>query len=1175
MPKLTERYLEFDEIREFLLGSGFSPSFAAAKALLSQIQVVGAPTEWFNENTPSGKVYPKGMQGVELVGVSLVDDSGTITPDLYAAALRLKIQTTDIAFFRGSGAQPQQIIFPSPLFTVPGGIYTKIRFEYRLAPAGLEPGVTDHGYDRGTDWDASAAPVKLYIGQSSLAANKYHVSILDTLDDSGTSFEAFERGSRLDVTQSGVVNQAPITAAGRNVYVGDDLVDGGEFISGAVGTDTERFMTDPYLGEVYMRFSSLGMQLGTIDVDGIKKAGHTKFTVEFDTADLATDSTELIGAQALLQATNAVDAHDFGGERKDPQQVLEFPRKGQSAVPPNILKAVAQEALARMQYSNTDILERKELGLTSQVVTGDGYTNLRSKSGFGAGSRHFVGGEGTAEDSLSAGQSVSRTLGARKRAERNNFASSPLISRTAYGLIRPFLRGVAGGGAYNIGARAPVATSGAGGSSGGSTPDPVDANDPLAFVGVAIDADGDLVLTRRNGETAEVDLPTAGGGTGLTIDAIPGLFVGPADLTKNYRLGDVFEFEGGLFQMTAAGRLPSTWSDSTWKSLVKTSATPTSIVLQLTLTEPEITALATVGIVKFTDLDDTPASLQNNGGKLVAVKADATALELIDKPAAGKDSFIDLDDTPGQFTGNDGKYLAVNADATRLTFVDAPAGGGDSGGDSGGAAMGGGAPKLLFTSPENDRATYWNQFNELEYDLPDGVKWFYISAIYGDQTDTTQPPMLFNIDDLVVMTQGQRIGTGNKPRYGLSSTYSGQTDNLYLAKTSAGRILVAIGQGIRPVLVRLYQAFAGGSGGDSGSSGGSATELVGLAQSAALAANGGVFDYIAKDEFTLRADLLDTGEDDSITLTDDKFIISSNEHQTAHFQELFENRSVVLALSNGNWIRANITTLDGANVLTGGVRVIRFHCGTSAARATIMAAAYEMPVNLYRIDNIRGAKGDDGQPGPPGADGKQGPPGLDGSGATRFRDLIDTPNSFGGQRGLVAAVNSSENGIEFVSAHTAAAPNYQPIFYNKGYKLNPTAAQIQQQTVIPDTLNRLTLNSASTHSQFVLVGTAQMRPPNQPTSTKEIRIELTAENYARVNQFRVHWTIGTLSDEQHGTANVWPDELHSGDSFTKYSIVVPGSDALIVRYDFDPLHSSLNELVFSGNGVIWRVDLIY
>ena len=195
-----------------------------------------------------------------------------------------------------------------------------------------------------------------------------------------------------------------------------------------------------------------------------------------------------------------------------------------------------------------------------------------------------------------------------------------------------------------------------------------------------------------------------------------GRIVGRARLNHDYKALDVIEFQGSLFQFTADGRLPSTWSDATYLSLIRSASNPTSIVEAITLNQ-------------FTALTDTPLTLSGQGGRFVAVNSAGNALEFVAAPTgpkgdkgdagargpagtagaagatgptgatgpAGRDgndgargptgaagatgatgpqgtpgatSFQLLTDTPSDFTGQTGKILAVNGAADALEYAD-------------------------------------------------------------------------------------------------------------------------------------------------------------------------------------------------------------------------------------------------------------------------------------------------------------------------------------------------------------------------------------------------------------------------------------------------------------------------------------------------------------------------
>lgn len=80
---------------------------------------------------------------------------------------------------------------------------------------------------------------------------------------------------------------------------------------------------------------------------------------------------------------------------------------------------------------------------------------------------------------------------------------------------------------------------------------------------------------------------------------------------------------------------------------------------------------------QFVALQDTPASYEGMGGKVVVVKSTEDGVEFADAPSGGGAStFTELTDTPEDYTNAAGKFVAVNANGDGLEFTDAPSGGG-------------------------------------------------------------------------------------------------------------------------------------------------------------------------------------------------------------------------------------------------------------------------------------------------------------------------------------------------------------------------------------------------------------------------------------------------------------------------------------------------------------------
>ncbi len=80
-------------------------------------------------------------------------------------------------------------------------------------------------------------------------------------------------------------------------------------------------------------------------------------------------------------------------------------------------------------------------------------------------------------------------------------------------------------------------------------------------------------------------------------------------------------------------------------------------------------------VTTFDALTDTPSSKVGAGGKLVAVKADGSALEYINPPQTGAQKFTELTDAPQSYSGQGTKLVRVKQDETGLEFVSPAAGG--------------------------------------------------------------------------------------------------------------------------------------------------------------------------------------------------------------------------------------------------------------------------------------------------------------------------------------------------------------------------------------------------------------------------------------------------------------------------------------------------------------------
>jgi len=69
--------------------------------------------------------------------------------------------------------------------------------------------------------------------------------------------------------------------------------------------------------------------------------------------------------KALLQATRALDRLNYRGKKADPDQVLQFPRNGDTTIPDDIMCATAEEALALLEGKDPE-MERDSLAIIKQ-----------------------------------------------------------------------------------------------------------------------------------------------------------------------------------------------------------------------------------------------------------------------------------------------------------------------------------------------------------------------------------------------------------------------------------------------------------------------------------------------------------------------------------------------------------------------------------------------------------------------------------------------------------------------------------------------------------------------------------------------------------------------------------------------------------------------------------------
>jgi len=98
----------------------------------------------------------------------------------------------------------------------------------------------------------------------------------------------------------------------------------------------------------------------------------------------------------------------------------------------------------------------------------------------------------------------------------------------------------------------------------------------------------------------------------------------------------------------------------------KGSSTHLGYFLDIIKLEGGINPPVTVG--SFLNLSDTPNSYSGQGGKTVAVKADASGLEFVAGGGGGASTFIGLTDTPTNYTGSANKFPRVNGTPDALIF---------------------------------------------------------------------------------------------------------------------------------------------------------------------------------------------------------------------------------------------------------------------------------------------------------------------------------------------------------------------------------------------------------------------------------------------------------------------------------------------------------------------------
>jgi len=81
------------------------------------------------------------------------------------------------------------------------------------------------------------------------------------------------------------------------------------------------------------------------------------------------------------------------------------------------------------------------------------------------------------------------------------------------------------------------------------------------------------------------------------------------------------------------------------------------------------------GATVFIGLNDVPSSYEEQGGKYLRVKATEDGIEFADVET-GASAFIELSDVPSTYEGHGGKYLRVNTTEDGLEFATVEGGGG-------------------------------------------------------------------------------------------------------------------------------------------------------------------------------------------------------------------------------------------------------------------------------------------------------------------------------------------------------------------------------------------------------------------------------------------------------------------------------------------------------------------
>ena len=122
-----------------------------------------------------------------------------------------------------------------------------------------------------------------------------------------------------------------------------------------------------------------------------------------------------------------------------------------------------------------------------------------------------------------------------------------------------------------------------------------------------------LYLQRRDGSVVPIALPAGGSGEGQTT------IYPDVDLNRTYKAGEVFAFDGSLIYVTRDSAVDSTWSDQTYRSLVRSASNASSAFLLIT-------------VDTLLDLEDTPDSYGGKAGYVLQVNADETGVAFVELP---------------------------------------------------------------------------------------------------------------------------------------------------------------------------------------------------------------------------------------------------------------------------------------------------------------------------------------------------------------------------------------------------------------------------------------------------------------------------------------------------------------------------------------------------------------